>query len=270
MKLSATTLGCPDWSLDEIIANCAKAGLDGIDLRGLGEQMDVTLLPEFTTGVAQTLARIEGGGLSVSGVSSSVRCVTESDQQRAEFIEEVKRYCELAVGLKCGVVRVFGGALPEGMSDDEALKVASANLNTYGQVALAAGVKVAMETHDAWCASTRVAELIRAADHPAVGVLWDVHHPWRVTGESADATWGNLGQWIIYTHFKDAHGQPGGEQTLCEYGAGDLPLADFVRVLRDNGYEGWLTLEHEKRWHAELADSGEEFPRYVRVMKGLM
>ena len=269
MKLSSTTLGCPNWSLDQIIKNFKACGLDGIDFRGLGEPMDITVLPEFTSKVAETASKIRDGGLAVSGVSSSVRCVSESDEQRAEFVEETKRYCALAPKLGCATVRVFGGAIPEGMSDTDALQVAADNLRRYGEIAAEHGVKVALETHDDWCASTRVAELIKAADHPAVGVLWDVHHPWRVTGESGAESWANFGKWVIYTHFKDAKGRPGSEQQLCEYGQGDLPLADFVKALREGGYDGWYTFEHEKRWHAELADPEEEFPRYVKVMRGL-
>ena len=54
MKLSTTTLGCPEWSLDEIITRCSEYGLQGIDFRGIRDALDVTQLPEFTSEIGLT------------------------------------------------------------------------------------------------------------------------------------------------------------------------------------------------------------------------
>ena len=54
MKLSFTTLGCPEWDLDTICAKGGKYGYDGVDFRGLQETMDITQLPAFTSAVAET------------------------------------------------------------------------------------------------------------------------------------------------------------------------------------------------------------------------
>jgi sugar phosphate isomerase/epimerase len=131
-------------------------------------------------------------------------------------------------------------------------------------------VKIGLETHDDWSASKRVAELVTAARHSAVGVLWDVEHPWRVTGEQPAETFGNIGRWVIYTHFKDARQKDGGALELCRFGEGQVPVRQSIEALRAGGYQGWLTLEHEKRWHAELEEPEEAFVRYVEVMRGLI
>ena len=85
MKLSITTLGCPQWSLDEIIARCSAYGLDGIDFRGIRDVLDVTQLPDFTTEVGLTRRKMEDVGLCVSGISSSIRvCVPEKLEENLE------------------------------------------------------------------------------------------------------------------------------------------------------------------------------------------
>jgi len=53
-------------------------------------------------------------------------------------------------------------------------------------------------------------------------------------------------------------------------GTGQLPLAEAIRLLRQQGYTGWLVLEHEKRWHPNLPEPEEIFPAYVRWVKGIM
>ena len=36
MKLSFSTLGCPEWSWNEILATAKDMGFDGIEIRGVG------------------------------------------------------------------------------------------------------------------------------------------------------------------------------------------------------------------------------------------
>src|SRR5690606_22139309 len=57
MKLCISTLACPTWTLDQIIAGCAQAGVQGIDFRGIGDELDITRLPEFNRRLDETLAR---------------------------------------------------------------------------------------------------------------------------------------------------------------------------------------------------------------------
>ena len=39
MKIAFSTLGCPGWSWDEIFATAKDMGLDGIEIRGVGNEM---------------------------------------------------------------------------------------------------------------------------------------------------------------------------------------------------------------------------------------
>ena len=50
----------------------------------------------------------------------------------------------------------------------------------------------------------------------------------------------------------------------------DFPLREFVDVLAQGGYDGWLTLELEKMWHPEIPEAEIAFPAYVEVMRGLL
>ena len=77
MKISFTTLGCPDWDLDTICRRGSEYGYDGVDFRGLQETMDITQLPAFTSGVAQTrrqLADAGNGGVGNHAPASGSAC----------------------------------------------------------------------------------------------------------------------------------------------------------------------------------------------------
>jgi len=53
-------------------------------------------------------------------------------------------------------------------------------------------------------------------------------------------------------------------------GQGQLPLAEAIALLRQQGYTGWLVFEHEKRWHPELLEPEEIFPAYVQWVRQLI
>ena len=47
--LSFTTLGCPDWTFETILNFADENGYDGIELRGILRQLDLTKCPEFSS-----------------------------------------------------------------------------------------------------------------------------------------------------------------------------------------------------------------------------
>ena len=46
-RLSFTTLGCPDWTLDQIINFARDNHYTGLELRGILREMDLTRCPEL-------------------------------------------------------------------------------------------------------------------------------------------------------------------------------------------------------------------------------
>ena len=47
MKLSFSTLGCPRWTLKEIVATAKDLGFDGVEIRGIGDKINALEIPEF-------------------------------------------------------------------------------------------------------------------------------------------------------------------------------------------------------------------------------
>lgn len=54
---------------------------------------------------------------------------------------------------------------------------------------------------------------------------------------------------------------------LCHMGEGVLPCAEITRLLEENCFEGYLSLEWEKMWIPELDGPEIAFPGYVDYMK---
>ncbi len=266
MKISFTTLGCPEWDLQTIIARAREYGYDGVDFRGLGAEMDIWKLPEFSSQADQTASMFADAGLEISGFSSGAYMFCEQASDRQASLAEVTRYGELAEAMGVGFIRVFGGHLTES-SREQAVKV---SIEVMEQMAAAvAPICVVVETHDNWVDTAPMAEVFRQVKAPNVGVLWDLHHPYQFRGESPAESYANIGRFTRYTHIKDSRSVPGGKHDPTLGGEGEVPLGEMVSLLKAGGYDGWLTLEWEKRWHPEIAAPEVAFPAYARFMRQL-
>ncbi|MBN2308603.1 MAG: sugar phosphate isomerase/epimerase [Candidatus Hydrogenedentes bacterium] len=265
---STTTLGCPDWDLPTIIGNLAEYGYDAVDFRGLNGELDITRMPEFTTGIAETRRIFADAGLRVSAISSSIR-ICEHDRDR-ENLEEARRTIAVAQELAVPGVRVFGGGDLIQHDHGTLAGVGVATMDRILALDGATDLTWGFETHDHWIGVAEVSLLLERIPSDRFGVLWDVGHTSRVTREAPAESWAAYGPRVVNTHFKDAVHDPAHAQAMDDgwryvpLGQGELPLADAVRLLKENGYAGYLTLEHEKRWHPELPGPEEAFPHALR------
>ena len=132
------------------------------------------------------------------------------------------QYIELAHKLGTPYVRVLADLEPQpgGEVDDEAVLAA---LRRLIPIAEGKGVTLLIETNGVYTDTKRLSELLANAASDAVGALWDVHHPYRFTGETADTTVKNLGAYIKYVHVKDSVMQDG-KVSYMMMGEGDLPF----------------------------------------------
>ncbi|MBV9852803.1 MAG: sugar phosphate isomerase/epimerase [Armatimonadetes bacterium] len=258
MKLGVSTLGCPDWTLEQILSRCKAYGYDGIEWRGLGPDLDLTQSPAFATpkAIARTRRAIADAGLESCGIDTSVRLADEDDAAWQENLELAQRTIELADELGAPHVRVFGG-------DGQAARVVEALRLLSDFTTLASGdVLIVLETHDAFSTGAQVGDVMRRVEHPRVRALWDLHHPYR-HGETPEQTWQAIGPYVQQTHVKDS--VPGG--TYCLLGEGDIPIKEMLGLLVRGGYRRWVNLEWEKRWIPALADPEVAFPQYARTLR---
>jgi sugar phosphate isomerase/epimerase len=270
MKLAFSTLGCPGWGLDRVIDWSAAHGYDGVELRLVGDHIDLMQVPDLQPGRrAGARRRFEDAGTEICCVDSSVNFAARDPSERERQLEACQAHVELAADLGAPMVRVFGGNVPEGVSIEEATAWIGDALAAAGEAATGSGVAVAVETHDDFRTGEACAAVLARADHANVGCVWDVHHPFRA-GETVEETLRHLGDRIIHVHLKDGTVDADGVQTLTRLGDGTLPLGDMLRGLAGAGYDDYLSFEWEKRWHPELAAPEVAFPHYVKAVRTLL
>ena len=76
--------------------------------------------------------------------------------------------------------------------------------------------------------------------------------------KQSEYTYSNIGKYIKYVHIKDSVM----ENDKVKYkvlGKGDVPVQEAQKLLKDNGYDSYVTLEWVKRWCPDLEDAGVVF-----------
>lgn len=246
-RIAFSNLAAPAWTIERTVDAVHELGYDGLELRLLdGEPIDVVdLAPAKRRAVAAAIADVP------------LVCMDTSIELAGEFERALPAASELARDWGTSMVRVFGGDVAD--LDDVARRLVPL---------LVPDVAVALETHDHFASALRVAELIALVDHPSFVAIWDLHHPTRV-GESPADVVRALGPSIRGVHVKDALRHDGDWQ-LVPLGEGDVPVRESVAALRELGYDGWLTVEWEKRWHPELAEPEIALPRELTALRALL
>lgn len=266
MKLTFSTLACPTWELHTIIDTAAANGIEGIDFRGIGTEIDITKLPAFNDDLDATLALMRGRNVAMPCLNTSVTLVAPERWQA--MLDECHRYAQLAYRTGTRFIRCFGGEVPAGMTRDEARSMAQRHLRQVAKICRPNDCQIVLETHDAWSTSGEVLELIHEFHPDEAGVLWDMEHTYR-RGEPSRETGEKLKRYIRHVHLKDSVPKEKKNSPRL-LGEGDLPLADFVAALRGIGYDGWICLETEKRWHAEAPEPEESIPQFATYLRQLL
>lgn len=249
-----STLGCPGAGLDEVVRLARAGPCSGVELRcAPGELIGPDTSPADADRLAGALRR---AGLGVAVLASYVQVAADGP----DVVGRLARHIALAARLGAGQVRVFGGGAeqPDGRGER-----AVRHLSRAAPIAEAAGVGIALETHDVFPTGAEVAAVLEAVGSPAVGAVWDAVNPWRA-GEDPDRTAELLGPWLRHVQLKDVASPTDLRPVLP--GRGVLPLAGLLDQLRRLGYRGWISLEWERAWYPEAASLAEALPAFHRVL----
>ncbi|MBR1608087.1 MAG: sugar phosphate isomerase/epimerase [Kiritimatiellae bacterium] len=268
MKLSFSTLACPEWDLARITAAAVAAGYAAVDFRGYRDASELTDSPAFAgEALRDTAMRISDAGLEVSCLSSGARMSVSGPADRAAQLDAMRRYADLCAPLRCKMVRIFGG---DAANVPDPVGNAAETLVAASAIARERGIVFAVETHDSWTSTAKLRSAFDAAGAPeGVALLWDVKHPWHEHGETPETSLRNLWPYVANTHWKDAKAGNGGGARLRLPGEGDAPLAEAFDALESAGYGGWYTFEWEKRWLPEIEEPEIAVPRFAAFMRGL-
>ncbi len=264
MKLAFSTLGCPDWRWSDIFSTACDLKFHGIEVRGVANQLNVTKIRAFDSEhIEKTMDKLNAAGMGISMLTSNISVGIPYENP----VEEAQGYIDLAQKLGCPYVRIMITNHPQPEECD--LEQGRTLYEQMCRYAEGKGVTPLIETNGVLADSEAMLDFIEQVDSKNKGVLWDIHHPFRFFGEDPHETFRNIGRYVRYIHVKDSVSHDG----VIAYrmmGYGDVPVFDALKVLKENGYDGTVSLEWVKRWNPDLEEPGIVFAHFMSYITFLM
>ena len=204
-------------------------------------------LLSFNGSPAQARAMIEGLGLSTITLQPFRDFEGMPEPQRARGFARATRKFDMMAELGTDLLMVCSNVSPESEGGVDRL---AADLRELGELAAQRGMRVAYEAlawgrhindyRDAW-------EVVRRADHPAVGLVLDSFHV-LARGTDLRAIRSIPKDRIFLVQIADAPKLDmdylsWSRHYRCFPGQGDLPVNDFMVALQATGYDGPVSLE---------------------------
>lgn len=246
-KLTLSTLGCPELSLEQALALAERHRMAGLELRSLAGTLDLPRFLADTYGQPGVLAeRLRSHAVKVTALDSSYKLVGSTSADRTALLALVP----WAEALGVPYIRIFDGAL---RTDGGGLAQAAATVAWWRELRArhAWHTDLMVETHEALLTAGSVKTLLKAI--PGLAILWDSHHTWRLGGEDPLVTWSQLKPQIVHVHVKDSVSRPSASHPYSYVlpGTGEFPAAPILAALRKE-FSGTVSLEWERLWHRDL------------------
>ena len=273
MKISFSTLGCPDWTLRQVIDLARRERYDGVELRFIEGDAALWKRAEFTgPGLAATVAELGGAGLVVSCVDTSCFFHDPDPAQRRRTLEEGRRMLALAAALEAPGIRIFGDRVQPGATPQETEVWIAEALHALGEEAAAAGLETWLETHGDFASAEATSRILARAGTRGVGVVWDPANAFAESGEHPSGGLATLGGLVRHVHLKDIRlvSSSGAAKTACQprlIGTGEFPAGEVVALLRGAGFTGHVSFEWEKRWHPSIEEPEVALPHFARWLR---
>ena len=228
-------------SFDGQLETVKKLGMTHISLRAA----DGKGIADYTPDEVRTLIkpRLEKAGIGVSSLGSPIGKVYVDDEEGfAKQLDQLETLCWICKMLNCKYIRMFSFYIPEGKNPADYREVVIEKLKKYAAIAEKHGIILIHENEKDIYGdiAVRCKDVLDAVNSPCFKAVFDFAN-FVQCGEDTEQCWELLKEHVVYIHIKDAVPDDN-ENVLCGTGTGKIEQI-LKKAIREEGYEGFLTLE---------------------------
>jgi L-ribulose-5-phosphate 3-epimerase len=232
-----TQLAAKTMTYDALIRYVSELGLDGLD----------TTAYWFPDTSDQFLASLRHSayknGISLYSLAARIRLCQPTPELQAAEVENAKKWIDAAEKIGASHVRVFGGAVPKGATQEQAIAWAVEVLKRSAEYAGSKGVVLGVEDDGGLSTTAEpTVAIVKQTDSPWAGINVD-------TGNFPKNTYSQVELCLPYAaavHLKRFAKSADGTKEKADW---DRLAGMFVK----SGYRGFLSLEYEEKDAAETA-----------------
>ncbi|MDD2980125.1 MAG: sugar phosphate isomerase/epimerase [Hespellia sp.] len=295
-KIAGHTMGTPEYTVLEAIELFGKIGLDGIE---------IVVQDDYKSGLPTTCSKEVLDAVKDMAKEAGIKIIAltpynskfnslDSEVRKAEK-NEIRKVIGYAQYLGAKYIRIYAGNYAGNELDPDGKKrnYLIESMKELGDDAQKAGVTLVMENHfNTMTVSARQSmDAAAAIAHPAVGILYDQANLAFTLQEDYKTAIEIQMDKVRYVHVKDLQFKEGNIDFVSDevshpkeedrnvitriMGEGSIEWPDILQMMYDRGYDGWLSLEYERRWHPDdipdasvgMKKSAENLRKYFLSIK---
>ncbi len=290
MKIAGHTMGTPEYTLLEAAVLFSEMGLDAIEIIFQEEYKCAVNWSTTDEELLNYKQQFDKLNLEVSCIVAYASDYNlEDDEKRMSAIAECSRCIHIANILGAKYIRIYGGTFLKGDSGfDEKRVILVQSMQSLADEAAPFGINLVLENHfNTMVTGPQISyDIVKQINRQNVGILYDQANIGFLSGEDYRQCISIQKDKIYYVHVKDFvfKGENkefvGGSVTHVKeedravvtkiVGEGIVPWDEILPALKEIGYDGYLSLEYERRWHPmdiPIADIGmKKSAEYIRAI----
>ncbi len=245
----------------ELIHIAKELGFDGIEFAEIHPEEG----KDKKEYAKELKAECEKVGITPTQYSIGADLLYGKDGSREKEIERLKYEADVAVllgvtGMRHDASSGFRGDEKKYKTFDDALPLIADGYKQVTEYAEKKGIKTMIENHGYFCQdSDRVEKIVRAVGNKNFGVQIDIGN-FLCADENPVTAVSRLTNYVSYVHVKDFHIKSGNNLAPCDgffktrggnylrgavLGHGDVPVLQCLSIIKNSGYDGFVTLEFE-------------------------
>jgi sugar phosphate isomerase/epimerase len=180
-------------------------------------------------------------GLRVSSIGSPIGKIKITDDF-APHLERMRHAAEVARLLEAPYLRLFSFFIPEGDDPDDHRDEVIARMRAIAEVAEEAGVVAVHENEKEIFGDIprRCLDVVTTVDSPNLKLAWDPANYVQCGVKPFSEGYADLRPHTVYIQIKDALFA---DSSVVVAGAGDGEVPETIRALREDGFDGFFSLE---------------------------
>ena len=230
MKLGLVTyLWGKEWTNQEIITNCEKAGILGVELRSTHAHGVELILNKKERREVKRMYK--NSNVALVGLGSAEEYDQKDPALVKQAIENTKAFIKLSHDVGGSGVKVRPNHLHDDVPHEQTIEQIGKALNEVAAYGADYGQEIRVEVHGRQTQNPEVMkQIFDVADHPNVGVCWNCNQE-------------DLGGKGLEHNFNLLKNRFGNTAHIRELNSTDYPYDKLVEAFVQMNYSGWLLLE---------------------------
>jgi sugar phosphate isomerase/epimerase len=253
MKLGLVTYQwAKDWSLEEIITNCEKAGFTGVELRTQhAHKVETNLTAAQRTEVRK---RFADSAVTCIGYGSNFEYHSPDPAVLRNNIEQTKEYIRLCRDIGATGIKVKPNDLPAGVPREKTIAQIAASLNEVGRFARDFNQLVRVEVHGNLTQEIpNMKAIFDQVTEPDVRICWNCNDQ-DLLPPGLEGNFNMVKKWF------------GDTVHIRELNEGNYPYQQLFNLFTGIDYKGWILLEARTEPSDKIAAMKEQLTLFNKMI----